>query len=69
MIRTMRHLPRLPHSRSHSTPIRTFTSLATRQPLLSTATATPRRTYATEAQPPSPNDLFANGGNAYYAEE
>ncbi|WVQ70209.1 oxoglutarate dehydrogenase (succinyl-transferring), E1 component [Kwoniella botswanensis] len=28
-----------------------------------------KRTYATEAQPPSKNDLFANGGNTYYTEE
>ena len=28
-----------------------------------------KRAYATEATPPSPNDLFANGGNTYYAEE
>lgn len=28
-----------------------------------------RRTLATPATPPSPNDAFANGTNAYYAEE
>lgn len=27
------------------------------------------RQFATPATPPSPNDLFANGTNAYYAEE
>ncbi|KAG7088597.1 2-oxoglutarate dehydrogenase E1 component [Marasmius oreades] len=29
----------------------------------------PRREMATPAKPPSPNDIFANGTNAYYAEE
>lgn len=28
-----------------------------------------QRTFATPAVPPSPNDAFANGTNAYYAEQ
>lgn len=43
---------------------------ASRSTLTSRNIAGARRCLATPAaQPPSPNDIFANGNNAYYAEE
>lgn len=66
----IRILPR--QARLASTLPRASRSLTTfsARPLALQTTSSPRRLYATEtAIPPSANDLFANGANAYYAEE
>lgn len=68
MIRTLpHHLRTPPHAFLRS--CRSLVTLPAKVPTLSQKVE-PARPYATEAAlPPSGNDMFANGGNAYYAEE
>jgi hypothetical protein len=58
----LRSLPR--HLRISSRPLRSliYAPRLTQLPTL-------KRQYASEAASPSPNDAFATGNNAYYAEE
>lgn len=67
----IRSLPRRLRTSSLASPrsSRSFVSQAIAYKTLS-QDVVPRRSYATEtAMPPSGNDMFANGANAYYAEE
>lgn len=66
----LRSLPRHVRLAKFSQPTRALSSITARPLALQSLASSSRRSYATEtAIPPSPNDSFASGTNAYYAEE
>lgn len=67
MIRT---LPRSLRLRPTVAPVRArVLHSAAARPSLAASNLSDKKQYATEAPSPSSNDLFASGGNTYYAEE